>query len=123
VVPKGERVYMVGEFDRPGMIELTTKMTLGEAVSMAGGMKVTGDTDYALLRRPFMDPRHPDTYRIDLNEEAEQLFLLPGDQIILGRTWLATVIVYLQSYLFAVFGQPTSSVYQYASYAAYGVAI
>ncbi len=39
-----------------------------------------------------------------------------------SHPWLATVIVYLQSYLFAVFGQPTSSVYQYASYAAYGVA-
>jgi protein involved in polysaccharide export with SLBB domain len=118
VVPKGEKVIMVGEFERPGMIELTTKMTLHEAVSMAGGMKVTADTDYALLRRPFMDPRHPDSYRIDLNEDMEELFLLPGDQIVLGRTWLGSVVAYLQAYIFAIFGQPSSAVYQYAAYGA-----
>jgi protein involved in polysaccharide export with SLBB domain len=103
VTPRGERVYMVGQFERPGFVDLTTKMTMHEAVSAVGGLRITGDTDYALLRRPFMNPWAPDLHRIDLNDETQDIFLLPGDQIVLDRTWLATVIAYIREYLFGWF--------------------
>ena len=103
VRPSLEKVHLVGQFERPLSIDLTTKMTMHEAVSAVGGLKITGDTDYALLRRPFLNPSHPDLHRIDLNDETEDIFLLPGDQIVLGRTWLATVLAYIREYVFGWF--------------------
>lgn len=99
VTPREETVLMVGEFVTPGPVPLTIRMTLHDAISAAGGMKVTGDTDWALLRRPFLDPRHPDLFRIDLNDHTESILLLPGDQVVLGRTFLGEVVVYLRDYL------------------------
>ena len=63
-------------------------------------MLVTADTDWALLRRPFLDPKNPDIFRIDLNDQTESIILLPGDQIVVGRTFLGTVVIYLREYLF-----------------------
>ncbi len=102
VRPKEEVAYFIGQFERPGTVPLTTKMTLHEAISSVGGTNILGDTDYALLRRPYKDPRHPELFRIDLNDEVEELFLLPGDQVILGRTFLAGLIGYLREYVFGI---------------------
>lgn len=110
VIPSREFVYVHGEFERPvGQLALAPKMTLQEAISVAGGSRVTADTDWALLRRPYLDPRHPDLFRIDLNDESEALFLLPGDQIVLGRTFLASVAQYLHAYIFSIFTPALSS--------------
>ena len=118
VTPAQEFVYLVGEFSgsTSSRMPFTEKMTLQEAIATAGGMRLTGDTDWALLRRPYLDPRHPDRFRVDLNDESEALFLLPGDQIVLGRTWFASVGAYLREYLFGIFS-PTSSAFQTAAYA------
>ncbi|HVR73902.1 MAG TPA: polysaccharide biosynthesis/export family protein [Planctomycetota bacterium] len=100
VAPSEETAYFVGEFLRPGPVVLTTKMTLHEAIAMVGGPRITGDTDWALLRRPFRDPSRAERFRIDLNDDSEGIFLLPGDQVILGRTFLAGVSNYLREYIF-----------------------
>ena len=105
VSPQGEIVYLTGQFERPGTQQLTTKMTLQEAISAVGGLRVTGDTDWALLRRPKLNARTPDLFRIDLNDESEGLFLLPNDQIHLGRTFLAGLFNYLREYVFSMFSQ------------------
>lgn len=104
VIPAPEFVYLVGEFQNPSQVPYTEKMTLQEAISVVGGLRVIADTDWALLRRPYLDPLAPDLFRIDLNDASEALYLLPGDQIVLGTTWLATIMVYLREYLFGVFG-------------------
>jgi protein involved in polysaccharide export with SLBB domain len=103
VKPQGEVVYLVGQFEKPGIVNLTTKMTLQEAISAVGGMKVTGDTDYALLRRPFRNTKDPERFRIDLNDDSEAIILLPGDQVILGRTFLAEVVNYYREYFLSLF--------------------
>lgn len=103
VQPAAEAVFMVGEFERPGALPLTTKMTLQQAIAASGGVRLTADTDWALLRRPVLDPRHPDLFRIDLNDESEALYLLPGDQIILSRTTLASIVAYMRDYIFGIF--------------------
>lgn len=100
VTPRDETAFFVGEFVRPGPVLLTTKMTLQEAIASLGGVRITGDTDWALLRRPFRDPRRAERFRIDLNDDSEDIFLLPGDQVILGRTFLAGVSNYLREYIF-----------------------
>ena len=117
VVPRGEKVHLVGQFERPATLDLTTTMTLHEAISAVGGLKVTGDTDWALLRRPYVNPRYPDRYRIDLNDDSEEIFLLPGDQVVLGRTFLASVIVYIREYVFGLL--PGGSPASYASFATF----
>lgn len=106
VTPRGEKIYLVGQFEKPAVVDLTTKMTLGEAVSAVGGLKVTGDTDYALLRRPYVNPRRPDIFRIDLNDESEEIFLLPGDQIVLDRNFIGDVVHHIQTFITAIFPFP-----------------
>jgi protein involved in polysaccharide export with SLBB domain len=103
VKPLGEVAYLIGQFERPGVVSLTTRMTLHEAIASVGGMKVTGDTDYALLRRPFRNARHPERFRIDLTDESEAIFLLPGDQVVLGRTFLGQVVNYYREYILSLF--------------------
>jgi protein involved in polysaccharide export with SLBB domain len=103
VTPKDDVAYLVGQFERPGTVTLTTKMTLAEAISSVGGARITGDTDWVLLRRQYRDARHPDLFRIDINDEAEQIFLLPGDQVVLNRTFFASVINYMREYIFGIF--------------------
>jgi protein involved in polysaccharide export with SLBB domain len=115
VKPATDKVYMSGEFERPGSVDLTVDMTLHEAISAVGGLKVTGDTDYALLRRTYVNPQHPDMYRVDLNDVTEEIFLLPGDQIHLDRNACATVVHYIQVYVLGIFGAAPIS---YATFAA-----
>ena len=98
VTSSGEKIYMVGQFLRPGPLDLSNKMTLSEAISAAGGMLITGDTDDAVLRRPYRDPAKPDTFHIDLQDE-DQLYLLPGDQVVLGRTYVAMFVNFIQEYI------------------------
>jgi len=110
VQPRPENVYVVGEFEEGGaVIALETKMTLHEAISAAAGLKITGDTDWALLRRPHANPRHPTIYRIDLNDESEEIFLLPNDQIVLGRNFFAGVVNYVRVYIFGVLPSSATS--------------
>lgn len=110
VRPAAAFVYVHGQFERPpGQLAFTEKMTLADAIAVAGGARVTADTDWALLRRPYHDPRHPDLFRIDLNDRSEALFLLPGDEIRLGRTCLASVGTYLREYVFSIFSPMMTS--------------
>lgn len=100
VAPRDEKVYMVGQFVEPDAVDLTTQLTLQTAISAVGGFKITGDSDWALLRRPYGRAGNPALYRIDLNDESADIFLLPEDQIVLGRTFLAGMINYVREYLF-----------------------
>lgn len=111
VAPSEEVVYLVGEYERPATVTLRTKMTLHEAISAVRGMRITGDTDYALLRRPYGNPLHPELFRIDLNDESEEIFLLPGDQIVLERNFFATIVAYLREFVFGIVGYPQSYLY------------
>ncbi len=108
VVPAPEYVYIGGEFERysGAQIILQQKMTVQQLVAMYNTTKITGDTDWALLRRPYSEnPIHPkmEVFRIDLHNLEEDIYLLPGDQVILERNALAGVINYLREYVFGVF--------------------
>ena len=109
VQPAPELVYILGEFRsvRVNPIELRPGMTLQEAISAAGGLNILGDTDWALLRRPYRDAVHPELYRIDLNDWNEEIVLLPDDQIVLQKNYLAMLIEYIREYIFGFL--PTTS--------------
>jgi len=106
VTPRQEIVYMVGQFERPGVVPLRTRMTMRQAIAAAGGLRITGDSDWALLRRPFANPRRPDLFRVDLNDESDEIVLLPNDQIVLGRNIPAFISNWLQEYIFSIAGNP-----------------
>ncbi|MEM7262953.1 MAG: polysaccharide biosynthesis/export family protein, partial [Planctomycetota bacterium] len=92
VIPSGETVHLVGELGRPGTLELSTDMTLFDAIAQSQGIRITADSDYVILRRPTGNP--PGTsewFRIDVNDASEEIFLLPKDQIEVERNALATV--------------------------------
>lgn len=103
VQPLGETVYMNGQFEKPDVVDLNVGMTVADAMAAVRGMKITGDTDYAILRRRFPDSVHQTRFRIDLNDTSEEIVLLPGDEVYLERTFLAEVINYLREYVFGVF--------------------
>lgn len=102
VIPAGETVYLSGEFRRPAAIALGVKMTLQETLAAVGGTLVTGDTDWALLARPYGDPVKPGLFRIDLNNVEEDIYLLPGDRITLQRNLAGAVVNYLREFIFGI---------------------
>ena len=97
VRPRGEQVYLAGQFVAPQVIDLSPGMTLGQAVTAVGGQRVTASS--AVLHRPFLDPENPEIFRLDLDTQSSMLILLPGDQIVLERTWCAKFVAYWQEYV------------------------
>ena len=106
IAPAEERIYLVGQFDKPAQLPLTVRMTLQEAIAAVGGTRVTGDTDWARLERPYRNPIEPDVFRIDLSVVETDIYLLPGDRIVLGRNSGAAIVNYLREFLFGVIPNP-----------------
>ena len=82
VQPGPESVYVAGQVENPITLVYTTDMTLAEALAQVGGIRVTADSDYVLLRRPYHDPLHPDRFRLDVNDtsaDASRLVKLVRD--------------------------------------------
>ncbi len=104
VEPRPEKVYLVGQFDKPQAVEFRTDLTLGEAIAAVNSWRCTGTPSYAVLTRPYMNPRHPDRFRISLWDESEEIFLLPGDRVTLERNPWAAVIDWISQHIFGVLG-------------------
>lgn len=105
VDPRPEKVYMVGQFDKPQVVDYRTDMTLGDAIAAVNSWRVTGKPSRAILVRPYMNPQRPDKFRISLYDESEEIFLLPGDRITLERNPWAAVVDWLSTHVFGVLGQ------------------
>ncbi len=102
VTPRVEFIHMVGQWEKPGDVELTTRMTLRDAIAKAGGDSVTGRPWKVLLRRSYSNQLHPDLYYVDIWDESEQIFLLPGDIIENDYNIVAMVITVMREYIFGV---------------------
>ena len=90
---------------RPGPVPFEEKLILREAIARAGGVRVTSRPWAAILRRPYLDPKRPDFFYIDLDDESEALFLLPGDTIELEPNGPALVVEVLREYIFGIIPQ------------------
>ncbi|MCZ6793645.1 MAG: polysaccharide biosynthesis/export family protein [Planctomycetota bacterium] len=101
--PGLESVFLNGQVTRPGAMELTPQMTLGDALAAAGRDTTYSDSDYVILRRPYRDPLHPEIFRIDINNAEEDIYLLPKDEIYIPANAAATFVIYLRDYVFGVF--------------------
>ena len=102
VLPGPQTVYVGGQVERPGSVVLTPDMTFDEALAVVGGIRVTADSDYVLLRRPYHDPLHPDRFRLDVNDTSADIFLLPSDEIYVQRTAWAGAVMYIREYIFGI---------------------
>jgi len=65
----GQKVFVTGEVMRPGLINLPGPMTVFEAISEAGGAKITGNSKVAVLVRKRADGL-PQGYRLTLSEHG-----------------------------------------------------
>lgn len=66
---RSRRVYVLGEVDAPGPLDLDTRMTVWEAVASAGGF--THDANEERVLRMRMDNGRMVAEALDLNQQAE----------------------------------------------------
>ena len=89
------RIYVLGEVSAPGLIETKTDTTLLEAITRAGGVKLTGAKSNARIVRG--DIRNPEVIPIDLKKLIDKsdlslnVKLQNGDVIYVPTTFLGKV--------------------------------
>lgn len=100
----GQRVYVDGEVNKPGIINLTTPMTVVQSLAEAGGVKDTARTSELVIIR-----RGPDTRPIALvmnmekvvdgTEMGRDLYLMPNDIVYVPKSTIANVNVWMDQYI------------------------
>lgn len=100
----GQRVYVGGEVNRQGLIDLTGDMTVLRAVINAGGFKETAKPEAAIIIRKGPDNR-PVPLRVNLskiiNEEGSvgDMQLQPNDIVFVPKTRIAKVNKWVNQYI------------------------
>ena len=100
----GQRVYVGGEVNRQGLIELTGGMTALQAVINAGGFKETAKPDAAILIRKGPN-NEPLPMRIDLDNVVYEegivadIQLQPYDIVYVPKTWIANANKWVDQYI------------------------
>jgi len=113
VTPAAEAIIIEGQFGgqsrniatATNIIPYTSNMTLVQAIGRVGGYNLTACMHEVVIRRYYLDPKHPDVFRINLRDYAdtpEDLILLPGDQIILERNWFILFRDYVDEYVWGM---------------------
>jgi polysaccharide export outer membrane protein len=99
----GQRVYVGGEVNKPGLIDLTTGMTALQAVINAGGFRETAKPENAIVIRKGRDER-PFPVRVDLNEalygkNRADFQLQPYDIVYVPKTFIAKANKFVNEYI------------------------
>ena len=99
-----QRVYVGGEVNRQGLVELTGGMTALQAVLSAGGFKETADPEAAIIIRKGPD-NQPVPVRVNLKsalsgEGSDALVQLrPYDVVYIPKTWIAEANKFVKQYV------------------------
>jgi polysaccharide export outer membrane protein len=84
-LPEADQFYVTGAVNRPGAFALTTKITLTQAIGLAGGINMEGAKGRVRLVRqsPDSDKRFETIYNLtDINKrKIEDIILMPNDII------------------------------------------
>lgn len=83
-VPEADQIYVTGAVNRPGAYALTTKITLTQAIGLAGGINMEGAKKVRLIRQePNSDKRSEVVYNYgDITKrKIEDIALMPNDII------------------------------------------
>ena len=100
----GQRVYVGGEVNRPGLVSLTAGMSALQAVINAGGLKETAKLEEAMVIRKGPDTR-PIPLRVDLTNavygrSAEAHFQLqPYDIVYVPKSAIAKANKFVNQYI------------------------
>jgi protein involved in polysaccharide export with SLBB domain len=92
----------------PGVYELKGRMTVVDAVAMAGGLSERGQMDSIILIRKSQDGTFAGT-RIDLEEilfsqQGDNTYLMPADIVHVPMTFIGKVDVFVDQYFNKISG-------------------
>lgn len=100
----GQRVYVDGEVNKPGIINLITPMTVVQSLAEAGGVKDTARTSELVIIR-----RGPDKKPIALVMNMEKvvdgtdmgrdLYLMPNDIVYVPKSRIANLNLWMDQYI------------------------
>lgn len=103
----GQQVFVDGEVEHPGVVDIGSKLTAWQAIIKAGGFKDTATRESViLLRQNAQNQVVP--YRIDLTSSAldqpHTFFQLqPSDVIFVPKTWIAEQDKFVEQYIEKLF--------------------
>ncbi len=92
---KGQKIFILGEVNNPGVYQIDTPTTIIEAIAKAGGYTLDGKYSSVVLVRG--GPEKPDLKRLDLKKTfttgdiSQNVFLKSGDVVYVPRTFIANV--------------------------------
>jgi polysaccharide export outer membrane protein len=100
----GQRVYVDGEVNKPGMFNLNAPMTVVQSLAEAGGVKDTARTSEIVVIRRGVDNR-PVTLVLNVDkvldgtESNRDIYLMPSDIVYVPRSRIANVNVWVDQYI------------------------
>jgi len=100
----GQRVYVDGEVNKPGILNLITSMTVMQSLAEAGGVKDTARMSELVIIR-----RGPDAKPlalvinmekvVDGTEMGRDLYLMPNDIVYVPKSRIANVNLWMDQYI------------------------
>jgi polysaccharide biosynthesis/export protein len=100
----GQRVFIDGEVNKPGMLNLIVPMTVLQSISEAGGVKDTAERKQILIIRRGLNNKPVVLIVnmekvIDGTETSQDLHLLPSDIVYVPKSSIANLNVWVDQYL------------------------
>jgi len=98
-----QQIFVDGEVEHPGQLELLPGLSTWQAIVKAGGFKDTAARDSVILIR-HGDNGQPVPYRIDLkstslDQDTVSVQLQPFDVIFVPKTWIAEADKFTRQYI------------------------
>lgn len=100
----GQMVFVDGEVNKPGMLNIVAPMTVLQSLSQAGGVKDTAERKEILIIRRGLDNK-PVVFMVNMEkvidgtETSQDLHLLPSDIVYVPKSIIANVNVWVDQYL------------------------
>jgi len=99
-----QRVYVDGEVNKPGQVNLVAPTTALQSISQAGGLKDTARTDEVIIIRRSVDNKYTATMlnlekALDGTDAKQDIVLLPLDIIYVPRSHITNVNVWIDQYI------------------------
>jgi polysaccharide biosynthesis/export protein len=87
--------WVVGDVARPGIMPMTRRVSVTEALYLSGGVLDTGNKKKVVVNRRmpdgFLRPQVIDVAAIEKGKQPDNFFLQPGDQVIVPGNRMKTV--------------------------------
>jgi polysaccharide biosynthesis/export protein len=113
-----QRVYVDGEVNRPGVVPLTGRVTVLQAIAVAGGYKETARTREAVLIRrgpsnePLAVPINLENI-VNGKDMSQDILLLPYDIVFVPKSSITNVDSFVRQYIRNILPLDLGFVYNY----------